>query len=166
MKNGAIYHIISLLLVSFIVFGCRSTKNIERNEATKTGSLRIERSSDTIRTIEVRNQRSNRSVSELEQIYSRVTEFDSTGSVRRVSEEWRDRRYSDLADEERDERAFSVAVSEEEVITRDTASVTVQETIHSKTDSRPVQGADWFWVILSAVLILAVVIYIIYNKVN
>lgn len=166
MKNGAIYHIISLLLVSFIVFGCRSTKNIERNEATKTGSLRIERSSDTIRTIEVRNQRSNRSVSELEQIYSRVTEFDSTGSVRRVSEEWRDRRYSDLADEERDERAVSVAGSEEEVITRDTTSVIVRETIHNKTDSRPIQGADWFWVILSAVLILTVVIYLIYNKVN
>lgn len=155
-----------LLMCLLSTIGCRAKKDSSRHESYVMGSERIERRTDSIRTLEVVEERSERSGSEAEQSFTRVTEFDSTGSVRKVSETWWDRQQGDMASEERTERTVSVEGSEIIIADKDTVSVIAQETTKIDTDSRLIQGVEWIWVILSVVLITAVILYIIYNRVK
>lgn len=156
--------IIFLCLFSFV--GCRAKKDSSRHESYALEFERMERRIDSVRTMEVVEQKSERSGSETEQSYTRITEYDTTGSVQRISETWRDRRLSNLVTEERDARTVSVSNSEQQISIKDSADIRISETSHTTTDSRPIQGIEWMWVILSVVLITAVILYIIYNRVK
>ena len=158
---GAIF-----LMCLFSLISCRAKKDTSRHESYAVESERIERRIDSIRTLEVVEERSDRSGSEVEQSFTRVTEFDSTGSIRKVSETWRDRQQGSVASEERTERTLSLEGSKTIITTRDSSTVVKQEKTKTDTDSRPIQGSDWLWVILSVVLITAVILYIIYNRVK
>jgi uncharacterized protein YcfL len=154
--------IILLALLSLI--GCRSKRNTSRYELHTVGSERVERVIDSIRIVEDNQQTTERRGSETDQSFSRITEFDSTGTVRRIQETWRDRQRVGLVTEERSGRTVSVTETDQQLTIRDTTSTVTSEVVEVKTDSRPIQGFEWFWVVLSAVLVLTVIIYIIYNR--
>lgn len=155
-----------LLMCLLSTIGCRAKKDSSRHESYALGSERTERRTDSIRVMEVVEERSERSGSEVEQSFTRVTEFDSTGRVRSIQETWRDRQQGNVASKERTERIVSVEGSETNITAKDTVSVIAQETAKVDTDSRLIQGVEWIWVILSVVLITAVILYIIYNRVK
>lgn len=160
-------HIIAVALLCCVSLNsCRAKKSIQRTEETTSRTERVERSVDTTRVTAVEEQIFERSGSETEQSYIRVTEFDSTGSVRKVSETWRDRQLSRLDTKERHARTVSIAGVSEDIVVSDTSSTVVNEVVKVDTDSRPVQGIEWLWVVLSIALIVAVILYIIYNKVR
>jgi uncharacterized protein YcfL len=154
--------IILLALLSLI--GCRSKRNTSRYELHTVESERVERVIDSIRIVEDNQQTTERRGSETDQSFSRITEFDSTGTVRRIQETWRDRQRIDVVTKERFGRTVSVAETNQQIIIRDTASTVTNEVAEVKTDSRPIQGFEWFWIVLSGVLVLTVIIYIIYNR--
>jgi hypothetical protein len=105
--------------------------------------------------------------SEIEQIYTKITDYDSSGTIiRRVSEEWMDRQSADMAIRDRRKEAVSIMGKSMIIEERDTSHVSINEITNTDTDSRLIQGNEWIWVILSIALILTVVIYIIYNKVR
>lgn len=120
---------------------------------------KIERSQDTLRLQTTSTSTTTRQLHDLENDYSRIIEFDSLGRVHRVSEAWRDRRSSDLSLQDNRTDRLSLSGSSSEIIKRDSSTATVHETIHVNTDSRPVQGMEWIWVILSIVLVVAVIIH-------
>lgn len=153
-----------LLMCLLSTIGCRAKKDSSRHESYVMGSERTERRTDSIRVMEVVEERSERSGSEVEQSFTRITEFDSIGRVRSVSETWRDRQSGSVVIQERSSRAVSVATSESNIIRKDTVTAVVQETIKIETDSRLIQGVEWIWVVLSFVLITTVVLYIIFNR--
>lgn len=153
-----------LLMCLLSTIGCRAKKDSSRHESYVMGSERTERRTDSIRVMEVVEERSERSGSEVEQSFTRITEFDSTGSIRKVSETWWDRQSGSVVIQERSSRAVSVATSESNIIRKDTVTAVVQETIKIETDSRLIQGVEWIWVVLSFVLITTVVLYIIFNR--
>lgn len=155
-----------LLMCLLSTIGCRAKKDSSRHESYVMGSERTERRTDSIRVMEVVEERSERSGSEVEQSFTRITEFDSTGSIRKVSETWWDRQQGSVATKERTERIVSVEGSETNIAAKDTITVEKQEETEAETDSRPIQGIEWIWVILSVVLITAVILYIIYNRVK
>lgn len=164
MRHDFIYITLSIILVSFGFNSCRAKKNIERNSEVTERIERTERSVDSIRFAEKQDEKTERIGLTADQWYVKHTEFDSIGRVRSVSETWRNRRHSDMASEERTGRTVSVIVSGNEVIETDTSSIITQEYSNIQTDSRPVQGLEWFWVISSGVLILSIVIYLLFNK--
>lgn len=155
-----------LLMCLLSLIGCRAKKDSSRHESYVMGSERTERRTDSIRTLEVVEERSERSGSEVERQYTRTTEYDTTGRVQAVSETWRDRRLSNVSSEERDARTVSVAGMSVDIIERDTSTTIISEVVKVDTDSRPIQGAEWFWIILSSILIATVIIYIIYNRIK
>jgi|JMBX01.1.fsa_nt_gb hypothetical protein len=160
-------HIIAVALLCCVSLNsCRAKKDIQRNEETTSRTERVERFVDTTRVTAVDEERSERSGSEVEHTFTRVTEFDSTGSIRKVSETWRDRQLSRLDTKERHARTVSIAGVSEDIIVSDTSSTVVNEMVKVDTDSRPVQGIEWLWVVLSVALIASVVLYIIYNRVK
>ena len=166
MRYDFIHIIAVALLCCATLNSCRAKKSIQRTEETTSRTERVERSVDTTRVTAVDEERSERSGSEVEQTFTRVTEFDSTGSVRKVSETWRDRQLSRLDTKERHARVVSVAGVSEDIAVSDTSSTVVNEMVKVDTDSRPVQGIEWLWVVLSIALIVAVILYLIYNKVR
>lgn len=167
MKNDYIYIIIIIILLGVGLGSCRAKKNIQRVEETSAGNERIERVIDTARTVEIITETEDIRGSEIDQIYTKITDYDSTGTViRRVSEEWRDRQSADMAIRDRRQGAVSVTGKRVVIEERDTSHVLTNEITNTDTDSRLIQGKEWIWVILSIALILAVVIYIIYNKVR
>lgn len=166
MRHDFIHIIIVALLCSACFGGCRSKKDVQKNSETIGRYERIERVVDTTRTVGTEELKADRRGSEIDQSYIRVTEFDSTGTVRRIQETWRDRQRSDVATEERNTRTVSVVGESKEVIESDTSSTIVSEVVKVDTDSRPVQGIEWMWVVLSGALIVAVILYIIYNRVK
>lgn len=156
--------IILLALLSLV--GCRTKRNTSRYELHTVGSERVERLTDSIRIVEDNQQTTERSGSEVDQSFIRITEFDSTGTVRRIQETWRDRQRIDLVAEERSGRTVSVKNTDQQITIRDTTSTITNEVKEVNTDSRPIQGFEWFWVVLSGVLVLTVIIYIIYNRIK
>lgn len=139
---------------------------MERTGSTSYATEKVENKTESVRTIDTENIRAEQRGSEDEQSYTRRIEFDSAGRVQTVSETWRDRRLSNFSTEERDARVVSVVDTEISIETKDTLSVDTQELSNIDTDSRPIQGIEWMWVILSVVLIATVIIYIIYNRVK
>ena len=160
-------HIIAITLLCSVVFSsCRAKKDLQRNEETNSRSERVERFVDTTRVTAVEEQRTDKRGSEVERQYTRTTEYDTTGRVQAVSETWRDRRLSNVSSEERDARTVSVAGMSVDIIERDTSTTIISEVVKVDTDSRLIQGAEWFWIILSLILIATVIIYIIYNRIK
>lgn len=143
---------------------CNSKRNVVRNTSGQSYTERIETSSDTSRTEETVIDSSKTTIDETVEEYIKTTEYDSTGIVRRVSEEWRHRERNNVSTLHRQEQYVFVNESEKEVVTIDSTTVQTQETIKTTTDSRPVQGIEWIWIVLSVALVLIVVGYIIYNK--
>lgn len=164
LNHNSLFICAIALLALLSITSCRAKRETSRNESYTVGTERLERRSDSIHTVELSQQRAERSGSEVEQSYTRITEFDTTGTIQRVSETWRDRQLSNLDTEERTGRTVSVTQTEQQIVELDTSYATISETSHTTTDSRPVQGVEWIWVILSVVLIATVIIYIIYNR--
>lgn len=164
MRHDILHITLSIILLGVGFSGCKSNRVIQKHETSRTDYQRIETVKDSIRVSTGTIESSERSGSEVDQTFTRVTEFDSTGTVRRVQETWRDRQRIDLVTEERSGRTVSVKNTDQQITIRDTTSTITNEVIEVNTDSRPIQGFEWFWVVLSGVLVLAVIIYIIYNR--
>lgn len=166
MKNDHIYFII-IILLGIGICSCRAKKNIQRVEEASAGTERIEQVIDTARTVEISTEREDIRGSEIDQIYTKITDYDSTGTViRRVSEEWRNRQSADMAIRDRRQESVSVTAKQVVIEERDTSQVSINEITNTDTDSRLIHGSEWIWVILSITLVLAVIIYMIYNKIN
>lgn len=161
IKNVFSFHIVCWGALFTVIFfgGCRAKKEIQRREEITTEAERIERSVDSVRIKEISERSTEKNESELNQTYTRIIEYDTTGTVRRVQESWRNRQRIDLVAEERIGRTFSVSNSKKEIISRDTSSTIINEMVLETSDDRPVQGAEWLWVILGgAVIVIAIII--------
>ncbi len=160
-RHVFIYCIILSVCFGVSLGGCRAKKSLEKTQEDTTIVERSERYSDSTRTEQRSTVRDDISRAENERSYTRTTEYDSTGNVLRVSEEWRDRQSSDLAVRDHRQESVSITGSEKQVVETDSSYTVIQETKHVQSDSRPVQGFEWFWVILVGALILSSVIFVI-----
>lgn len=159
-----IYCIIISICLGISLSGCRAKKSLQKTQENTTIVERSERYSDSTRTEQKSTVHIDRSRDENERSYTRTTEYDSTGNIRRISEEWRDRQSSDLVVRDHRQESISVTGSEKQVIEEDSSSTVIRETMHIQSDSRPVQGAEWLWVIVAGTLVLSVVIFVIIKK--
>lgn len=166
INRNSLLIVVLALLVLLLLTSCRSSKSTSRNGSYAMAVERVERRLDSIRVMESTAERSKHSGQEAERVFTRTTEYDTTGAIRSVQETWRDRQLFNVSTNERAGRIVSVTNSDEQVIQKDTAHAIITETSHIKSDSRPVQGIEWVWVILSVVLIAAVILYIIYNRIK
>ncbi|MDD4778822.1 MAG: hypothetical protein PHV53_11120 [Fermentimonas sp.] len=164
MRHDILHITLCIIILGVGFSGCRASKTIQRDQTIQTNTEKFESINESVNSEAVTAESSDRSGSEVNQSYTRITEFDSAGTVRRVQETWRDRQRIDLVTEERTVRTVSVAEKNQQITIRDTTSTVTNEVVEVKTDSRPIQGFEWFWTVLSGVLILAVIIYIIYNR--
>lgn len=163
--NHGFYNFVGVAIIFLLVCsGCRGIRVSSRNQTKTSRTERVERSVESTRSTELEEQRAEHRGSEAERVFTRTTEYDSTGSIQRVSETWRDRRLSNVSAEERTTRVVSIDSTETNIVTHDTTSVIVQEKTSIENDSRPIQGFEWVWVILTLTLLISVAIYILVNR--
>lgn len=168
MKNGHGRHIFISVLLCILVIAlfstCRSRKNVVRNESNQARTERVETKTDTSRVITRTVADMEESVSIQETTDRETIHLDDSGRVRTIVRE----SISKETGQRRTDRGQGSVVSVTGRSESDSASVVFLEESQEKTkqdvDSRLVQGTEWIWVILSVALILAVVIYILYNK--
>lgn len=164
MKYGFIHIIIGTLLISVVSVSCRVSRNSEKTETIREASERIEHSVDSSRENSIETELGNLRIDESDEYYLRITEFDVDGAIRRIQEQWRNRRSTNVADWNRQQESVSLSGSEKKVIEKDSSYTAIQETKHVQSDSRPVQGFEWFWIVLVSGILLAIAIYFIIKK--
>jgi hypothetical protein len=71
-----------------------------------------------------------------------------------------------VAIRDRQGESFSVTGSESKLSESDNSTTEIEKKEDIQADSRPVQGTEWVWVILSIALVLTVVFYFISKKRN
>lgn len=160
MRHG-VYILHALVILAIVVLGsCNARKTAQKNSRSFRTDQHIEHSIEK----EIKSEKAGTDIrieaKEDAWEFSRTTDIDTAGNIRRVQETWRGTGRSELALLRDSSR--TVSVTDSEIIVQDKDSVILyneEETIHD-SDSRPVQGFEWFWVVIGAGLLLLLIIFL------
>ncbi len=155
---------VCILACILILSGCKSRQEITRSVKDQTRIERTETAVDTSRTIVSDKEAVNRETEESEDIYTRTQHYDTLGNLRTIQETWRSIGRFELALRERSASYISIngmgAVTSES----DRSTVVTSEQVKNSSDSRPVQGIEWMWVIAGVGLLIFILIMYLINR--
>lgn len=163
MRHG-IVHITFVFLFLGVLAGCNAQKRMSRNAEEQARTERTETKTADSRVKEESQTDISTQTNEQDRTYVRITEYDSTGYVRRIQEEWRDIGRSQLSVLDQSRHHISIDGMTSVTAERDNSRSVVTENGKTSADSRLVQGVEWLWVILAGFLILSVAIFVIIKK--
>lgn len=153
---------VCILACILILSGCKSRQEITRSVTDQTRIERTETAVDTSRTIVSDKDVVSRETGESEETYSRTQHYDTLGNLRTIQETWRSIGRFELALRERS--ASHISINGMGAITSefDSSTVVTTEQVKNSSDSRPVQGIEWMWVIAGVgLLIFILIMYLI-----
>lgn len=166
-KNKNVFVVvISCFCLILLLGGCKTKRNIVKSESSQATSKTYTTSTDTSRVITKTVADMEESVSIHETTDRETIHLDSIGRVRTIVRE----SVSKETGQRRTDRGQGSVVS----VTGKSDSITLLETLNAtsqvkqdiKIDSRPVQGAEWMWVILAIGTIAAIAILFFIRKVK
>lgn len=170
MKNGHGRHIFISVLLCILVIAlfstCRSRKNVVRTESNQARTERVETKTDTSRVITKIVADMEESVSIHETTDRETIHLDSIGRVRTIVRESVKKETGQRRTDRGQGSVVSITGKSDSITSQETLNATSQEKQDIKTDSRPVQGAEWMWVILSIGTIAAIAILFFIRKVK
>lgn len=170
MKNGHGRHIFISVLLCILVIAlfstCRSRKNVVRTESNQARTERVETKTDTSRVITKTVADLEESVVVHETTDRETIHLDSTGRVRTIVRESVSKEAGSRRTDRGQGSVVSVTGRSDSITSLETLNATSQEKQNIKTDSRPVQGAEWMWVILAIGTIAAIAILFFIRKVK
>lgn len=155
---------VCILACILILFGCKSRQEITRSVTDQTRIERTETAVDTSRTIGSTQETLSRETGESEEIYSRTQHFDSLGNIRTIQETWWRIGRFELALRQGSGSYLSLNGMSTVTSDRDSTTVVTNERQDIRTDSRPVQGIEWIWIIVGAGIVIFVLIAIAIKK--
>lgn len=151
MKNGY-YIIIALLLFSFP--GCKARKLQASYEQVKTETSETTTETETQESEQFDFSEFYKNIAEKIREFNRRIELDSAGNVASVSETYREIVRDDNTKEQNISQNQTVTEKNVAAISISKLDSNVTSKSDLKSDSRPVQGFEWIWVILSVALIV------------
>lgn len=157
----------ALIIIFFIGFGCRSSRNItDTHISNHSKETKKEVSSETIslQSSMLANTRTSTDTNIKE--YFKTTVFNPDGSISEVQEQWRDTRRNELADSTGQRSDVSGINRNDSTSTQVANDIEIKQTTQSHTDSRPVQGVEWLYVAIVAGVIILIIILIIWLKIK
>lgn len=170
MKNGHSRHIFISVLLCILVIAlfstCRSRKNVVRTESNQARTERVETKTDTSRTIIKTQENLDETVSISETTDRETIHLDSIGRVRTIVRESVKKETGQRRTDRGQGSVVSITGKSDSITSQETLNATSQEKQDIKTDSRPVQGDEWMWVILSIGTIAAIAILFFIRKVK
>ena len=163
------YHVLIFLFAVSALASCRSNKEIHKiseSEIESQSTVSTQRKDSTGSST---NQRDSISNIITENQYIRTTWYRPDGTIQAIQDSWREARHEELA--VHDSGSSSVSVNEEKTdsTTRTKMKTFEKADLKSFSDSRPVQGVEWLWIVLPIVagaLVLVLLLYLKYRKKN
>lgn len=171
MKNGfknnnVFVFVVGCFCLTTILGGCKTKRNIVKSENTQVTSKTYAAKTDTSRVITRTVADMEESVSIQETTDRETIHLDSIGRVRTIVRESVKKETGSRRHDRGQESVVSITGKSDSIISQETLNATSQEKQDIKTDSRPVQGAEWMWVILSIGTIAAIAILFFIRKVK
>lgn len=165
MKNGKVsYHLFLLLVALSVLVSCRAHKNIVKEDISQTKTETVVYHKDTSRVITQSQSNMEESLSIHETTERETIHFDDSGRVQIVVKENIITEKGKIRTDRGSGSVISITGNSDSVYVQEAYQSSSQEKTNIKTDSRPIQGTEWFWVILSVAFVLVAVIYVLYNK--
>lgn len=171
MKNGfknknVFVFVVGCFCLTTILGGCKTKRNIVKSENTQVTSKTYAAKTDTSRVI-------TRTVADMEEsvVIQETTDretihLDDSGRVRTIVRESVKKETGQRRTDRGQGSVVSITGKSDSITSQETLNATSQEKQDIKTDSRPVQGAEWMWVILSIGTIAAIAILFFLKKVK
>lgn len=155
----------ALLIVLFLVFGCRSSRNTtaldSRDKSTqKETSAKKETISLQSSMLATTRTATDTNIKE----YFKTTVFNPDGSVSEVQEQWRDARRNELADSTGRSFDDTLINNNDSTFTEIDTDIEVKQTTQSHTDNRPVQGVEWLYVACVGGIVILIILLFTWPK--
>lgn len=171
MKNGfknnnVFVFVVGCFCLTTILGGCKTKRNIVKSENTQVTSKTYTAKTDTSRVITRTVADMEESVSIHETTDRETIHLDSIGRVRTIVRESVKKETGQRRTDRGQGSVVSITGKSDSITSQETLNATSQEKQDIKTDSRPVQGAEWMWVILSIGTIAAIAILFFIRKVK
>lgn len=171
MKNGfknknVFVFVVGCFCLTTILGGCKTKRNIVKSENTQVTSKTYAAKTDTSRVITRTVADMEESVSIQETTDRETIHLDSIGRVRTIVRESVKKETGQRRTDRGQGSVVSITGKSDSITSQETLNATSQEKQDIKTDSRPVQGAEWMWVILSIGTIAAIAILFFIRKVK
>ena len=142
---------------------CKTNKNVSRIETVATAVERVETKKDTSRVITTTQSDLDETISIFETTRRETIHLDDSGRVRSIVKESISKETGQRRHDRGSGSVVSITGKSDSVSVVETSQTSSNEKTDIKTDSRPVQGVEWFWVIFG-ILITAVLIYVLLKK--
>jgi len=161
MKNGfknknVFVFVVGCFCLTTILGGCKTKRNIVKSENTQVTSKTYAAKTDTSRVITKIVADMEESVSIHETTDRETIHLDSIGRVRTIVRESVKKETGQRRTDRGQGSVVSITGKSDSTTVMESANVTVDEKIDTKTDSRPVQGSEWIWVIMGIAAVLFV----------
>lgn len=155
----------ALLIVLFLVFGCRSSRNTtDTHISDHSKETKKEVSSETI-SLQSSMLTTTRTATDTNiKEYFKTTVFNQDGSVSEVQEQWRDTRRNELADSTGQRSDVSGINRNDSTSTDVDNDIEVKQTTQSHTDNRPVQGVEWLYVACVGGIVILIILLFAWPK--
>lgn len=169
MKNNVGYFIYCFVLFCVLLSlfsGCKAKKNVQRELSVAEATERISKTIAKQNTETETGTHVNEETSEDIREFIREIRFDTAGNVQTIQEAWRDKGRVQLVVRRDTSRTVSVNEELNSDSIKTVTNVKQSDDIKQTTDSRPVQGIEWLWVILSIAIIATIAIILFIKKVK
>ncbi len=156
--------IILILLFTSCLTACKTRRNVVVNEKVSGRIERVELRKDTSRVISMVSADVDTEKNEKKVIRREITSYDTLGRVREVVREDIEQITGERCVSKGKEQTVAVSGTESTIETKVDSVKESSFTDKTTTDTRTVQGVEWFWVILSVGLIMAMAIIVLIKK--
>ncbi len=156
----AIYVFLLLILVS-----CRSTKHSHTDYTGSTALERNESSRQADSTVTVTVIQDTTQTETTIQEYERKTDYLPDGTISSVSERWRSTGLKQLHTKSQEKTSKSGSEKHDSLQLKKAEMQQLKQLVDTTTDSRPVQGSEWLFVIgFIIAAVCGLIAYILYKQ--
>lgn len=138
--------------ILFFVLCLVSSCNVKKSSVLQSHLLQADSSflssSDTLAIHSTTSENKNISQNKTESQITKTTEFNDSGQIIRITEVVYLSEFSSLDFSELFTRTDALAQSSTVITTNQSSQFSVNSSESSTTDSRPVQGTEWLWIII------------------
>lgn len=160
------YGIFALIMLLAVSVGCRSRRTLDHSLETQSTTEKRASSltKDSTRTESSYQDSTTTTANTVE--YTVTTTYRDDGGIQAVQKQWRRTGSARLSVSTGRTSAVSVDVQKTDSGTVATSNLSESVKEQNTTDSRPVQGIEWLWVMLTGGVIALVGLIIVRKKLN
>lgn len=164
MNRYAFIFIFSL----YVLTACRSNRTVDGTMETRSDAETSlsKQTHDSIASQTIRRDSTTKITTEKQ--YIRTTWYRPDGTIQKIQEERRGARQDELAISHTGSSDVSVKETQSDSISKTKEQTREAEHEDNTTDTRPVQGIEWFWIAIAISLVagIGLIAFFIYKKVK